>query len=194
MKKLVVGGFILLSILMTGCTRNNDEKSSTGVGTSQREKREKRSKAEGTEEETVYRTENGTFTLKLSDGWEALEPDELSDDADLSFENYDADIYYMVLSEHKDDFEGFEEYKDLIVPDMLEDTYDVEESDIEYNGFKGTRYTFGLTSDGIKTAWIYDVLEGETYYIQNIGWTINSKKEKNKKNLTQLMESLTFVK
>jgi len=77
---------------------------------------------------------------------------------------------------------------------MLEDTYDVEESDIEYNGFKGTRYTFGLTSDGIKTAWIYDVLEGETYYIQNIGWTINSKKEKNNKNLTQLMESLTFVK
>ncbi|MGX7243490.1 hypothetical protein ACWOC1_01425 [Enterococcus quebecensis] len=139
----------------------------------------------------VIKTQNGDFKVELMDGWQSVEPKELSDNADVSLKNAAKDEYYMVLSEPKKDFDNFDSFKNSVdLSDLGERTNEKKEA-IKYNGLKGERSMFTATKDGVEVYYIYDLIESKNHYLQCISWTLNSKKDNNVADLIKIMNSLS---
>lgn len=142
--------------------------------------------------EEVIETENGTFSVKLPDGWEEIEPTDLNDEADIGLENEEKSLYLAVLSESEEDYDGFDGYKEAIEfsLDVVEET----EKPIDLNGWKGTRRFITAKVDGMKAYYVYDVVASDAgHYAQRMAWTMNSKKDKYGKELESVLDSIKDV-
>lgn len=221
MKKLKIITLLLMGIVVTGCSKAKpveieeeysaassssteastsygddeifyeprDGKSSESIDVDKAATEETKEQSDGKIE--VIKTDNGDFKIEMLDGWKSVETKELSDNADVGLKNEQKELYYMVLSEKKKDFDSFSAFKSSVDLSDLGEKSDETKESIKYNGLKGERRTFVAAKDGIEVYYIYDLLEGKDHYLQCISWTLNSDKDTNEQELIKLMNSLT---
>lgn len=175
-----------LSILMTGCTPFNNVKMDELAETLNQENM-------GNEEVTLE-TENGTFTVFLSEGWREIDPASLNEEADISLENGRKTMYAVILSESSEDYEDFDAFKNAVDFHDWLDVTDESEQVINHNGWNGTRYFITAKTEGINLYYVYDIVESEAgHFAQKIAWTTKSKKDSNSDLLEEILDSIKDV-
>ncbi|WP_086313212.1 hypothetical protein A5821_000747 [Enterococcus sp. 7F3_DIV0205] len=203
MKRNKVGKtFIILGLglLLTSCaTVEKNSKQVTNTEKTEQKKAPAKSKNESStkassedEIEEIIETENGTFSVSLPDGWVEIDPTELNDDADVGLEHEDKMMYVAVLSESKEDYDGFEGFKE--VTEFPVEVEEETEKPIDLNGWKGTRRLMTAKMDGLRFYYVYDLVESDAgHYAQRMAWTMNSKKKKYGKELENMLDSIKDV-
>lgn len=144
--------------------------------------------------EKVVSSGNDRFHLTKPRGWD-VETD-LNEEADIQIANERKEGYFIVLSDRKLDFESYVDYKKH---SALTRGY-VEEFLLSYreasgptyimvNGMKGVQYEVTGSVDGVLVKYLHTTLEGDRYFHQLIGWSLQSMYDSNRSTFDKILNS-----
>jgi hypothetical protein len=148
-----------------------------------------------TEPSTVT-SSNGLCQLEIPEGWS--ERSDLHDDADIQVARIKEEMYIIVLSEYKADFDDdftLSDHSELTLQLFLENLEDAQVQSgpvqIQVNGRPALQYEIRGVVDGIKIAYLHTTVDGEIAFHQVLAWTLPSKYEKNQSTLQSVIDTLS---
>ena len=150
---------------------------------------------EGTEEtSSIVTADNGLSQIEIPDNWS--ERTDLNDEADIQVAYLRKEMYIIVMSEDKQDFEDSftaESYSELTREFITDGLTSLEISDtaeeLEIDGHSALQYEIRGTMDGIKIAYLHITVDGDQAFHQIIAWTLPSKWDTNRPILESVINS-----
>ncbi|MBP6561866.1 MAG: hypothetical protein KA214_00165 [Neisseriaceae bacterium] len=185
MSKIILGGLMgLMGLGLMACTKEASAEPQGKVA---------RAEKPVAGAVTFQSDDDVAFTMVLPSGWtQFADPQELSDSDNIAFEHKRKSIYGGVAIYSAEDFDGFDEFMAL-----SEETFDVaiERSEpVSYNGFSGKRYYFEDTIDGLKLAFVSDLVSNGKYYLTSQAWVRRSLMSANHDEIVTMFGSVALKK
>lgn len=137
---------------------------------------------------------DGHSQLTLSSDWEVINT--LNKEAELQVGNRKQQIYAIVITENKDDFESFGKYADLCYSKFVGtiDKPDVTgPTQITINGKPAIQYKISGAVKSLNVVYLYTLIEGNKYFDQLILWTLHSKFDTNENAMQHVIESFQEI-
>lgn len=138
---------------------------------------------------------NGICQLEIPEGWS--ERSDLNDEADIQVASIKEELYVIVLSEYKEDYDdGFtvSDHSERTLEYLMEGVEDAEivsgPVNIEVNGRPSVQYEIKGVVDGIKAVYLHITVDGEIAFHQVVAWTLSSGYDKNKPILQSVVNTL----
>ncbi len=146
--------------------------------------------------ETSLKSVNNDSQITLPKGWK--EHKDLNDAADLQAAYLRKELYIIVLSESKEDFEKMtiEKHSDLTRGGIVESLTSSEEKrlpDVKINGNPAIQYEISGVIGNVKITYIHTTVETKENYHQILAWTLKSRYKKNKPELQKVIQSFKEI-
>ena len=146
--------------------------------------------------QTLNSTDNN-IQITVPGNWQKRT--DLHDDAELQAANLMGEQYVIILRESKADFGKAFNLDSLtkIARDNLKtaakDTFFTEPVAVKINGYDAKQFEAGGEIENIKIKYLYAIVETPNNYYQIITWTMNSRFEKNKGILSEVIYSFKEI-
>ncbi len=165
---------MLFCALMVGCSGGNDGGNETAG--------------------TVLASTDSKFQFTADESWENLSGShELNDVAVIEAADKSTERYAVVIAENKADIAmDLEQYTNFIFEQMksaLTDAEAVDPATATINGYNGYKGELTGTISNVNVHYWVDTLENDTYFVQLVGWTLNSKTEENRESINKMLET-----
>jgi hypothetical protein len=172
---------ISLALLVFSCTSEQRERLSSALNS-----------AGGEKESKIVRSTDGCCSVTVPGSWK--EEKELNAQANLQASNRLKELYIIVISESKEDFEGMtlERHSELTRTEFIKSltTPQVSKaSSVIVNQNDGVQYEIAGSINNVKIVAFHTTVETEKYFHQILAWTIKSRVEKNKPVLQKVIQS-----
>ncbi len=188
---------LLCAFVMAGCGGNDDADKSTGDG-NQPADSQTHEPADGQDQEpagdlTPVASADGKVQREMPKKWQTY-TGQLNQEADIEVGSKDQSKFAMALIEDRTDADvTLQEYNDFIIEyyanDMITDCEPYETQDATVNGCPAKFTQLTGKVEGMKvTYWVY-AIETETTYTQAIGWTYQSKGDKNSDEINTVLQT-----
>ncbi|MEQ9412077.1 MAG: hypothetical protein RIK87_30480 [Fuerstiella sp.] len=148
----------------------------------------------GTTGPTTLTSSDGQFQITVFEGMS--EASDLNDEADIQAANLFTEMYVVVLSEPKVDFEDdmtLEDYRDLCYPQFVENlgaTMSQPEQVRTAADDRALQYDIHATVDKIKIGYLVTFIDTGTHFHQVLAWTLESKYGEHRPTLQKISASL----
>ena len=137
---------------------------------------------------------NGSVVLSLPSGW--AEAESLNPEADLQAMNEQDNLFAIVLTEPKEDFDlDVKEHSDLTIGTLLENVEEpdvIGPTDITLSGMPALQYQVTATIEGINVVYVHTTIKTDGYYHQILLWTTKSQFRKSEQELMGILDRLEF--
>ena len=146
----------------------------------------------------VVQTADGLLKFNLPKAWSTL--DELPEEASLRYGSLRGELYIVVLSEPKTDFEdgySLELYGEGCLQNIIDVSKQYKQKEwitSEVSGCKIMKIQVDAVVDGIKVKYFNGYLETDTHYHQVLLWTLPSMWEKSKPVFESVLSSIEPLK
>ncbi|HSE41536.1 MAG TPA: hypothetical protein VLH08_12315 [Acidobacteriota bacterium] len=172
---------IILALLVISCTSEQRERLSNALNSTNDEK--------GTK---VIRSTDGCCSVTVPGSWK--EEKELNAQANLQASNRLKELYIIVISESKEDFQEMtlERHSELTRTEFAKSLTTPEVSEAAFvtvNKNNGVQYQISGAINNVKIVAFHTTVETPKYFHQILAWTIKSRLEKNKPILQSVIES-----
>jgi hypothetical protein len=140
---------------------------------------------------------DGQSQVSVPGTWSTMD---LNDEAEIEVGNGRNEQYLAVLTESKEDFDTSEvdlqTYAGYLVDNIesaVEDSAIMGKKELTINGLPALQYELTGSIDGLKAVYWLTAVDGSENYYQIIAWTLASKKEDNRKVLTDATNSFKEI-
>jgi hypothetical protein len=139
---------------------------------------------------------DGQSQITIPAGWK--EDAELHEEAELRASDRASEMYVIVITDSKQDFEDMsvEKHSELtrgIILDGLASPQISPASKVSINGYPGVQTEIRGTVDKINLVYIHTSVESPKNLFQIVAWTLPSRFEKNRSTLVEVIESFKEV-
>ncbi len=139
----------------------------------------------------VFSSEDGLTSINVPPGWEEIE---LNDDASIEIGDESQEIYCILISEAKVDFDNItlDEYFHLIFDNFTLSLENMDYDEIDettVNGYDAYQVELRGTIDKVKISYIYTCLESETHFHSIYLWSYQSKFDKYRETFYEIADS-----
>jgi hypothetical protein len=167
-----------LALLLLSCTADQREKLSDAFAN------EKKSK--------TIRSSEGCCEISVPGSWNVDR--ELNEQANLQASNRLKELYIIVISEAKEDFENIniESHSELTRSAFVKSLSTPETTgpvSVTIDNHPAVQYEISGVSNNVKIAALHTTVESNNYFHQILAWTIKSKADKNKPILQGVIQS-----
>jgi hypothetical protein len=172
---------ITLALLGVSCTSDQRDRLSSLLDSAGDEKATK-----------IIRSTDGCCSVTVPGSWKAEK--ELNAQANLQASNRLKELYIIVISESKEDFEDMtlEHHSELTRTEFVKSlsTPQVSEAaSVTVNKKDGVQYEISGAINNVKIVALHTTVETDKYFHQILAWTIKSRLEKNKPILQNVIQS-----
>jgi hypothetical protein len=172
-------------LFIFSCTQEQKEKLAERLSNSSDEK-----------QKTVHSTD-GCCAISIPESWS--EEKELNAKANLQAANRVKELYCIVLSESKEDFENMtmEHHSEMTRTAFMKSLSGSAISgpvSLTVDQNPAIQYEISGASNNVKIMALHTTVESQKYYHQILAWTIKSRVEKNKPILQKVIQSFKEVK
>lgn len=124
----------------------------------------------------VVIAKDGKSQLTVPENWIKLPKAMVGDGYQLCYGSLFREQYVGVVTDVKQDFNGFDEYVSLVESERpdLDDWELISSEEIELNGLRAVRVHFTGTADGMRSAFWSVAVRGKKAYYEVLGWTLRS--------------------
>ncbi len=143
-----------------------------------------------------FKSPDGKLQITIPENWKQLdELKQINDKVSVAVGNKPNEEYATVISESKENFSkdmSLNQYYDIISKQLKKQITNAEISDVkdsEINGCKAKTFKIKGEVQNIKVSYIYGIIESPNSYNQVVTWTLTTKFDKNKDQLTKVIES-----
>lgn len=138
-----------------------------------------------------------TIQVSIPSGWK--EDRDLHDSAELQASNRIKELYVIVLSESKEDFQDMtlDKHSEITRATLVKSLTQPQTSaptSLKVNGHPAVQYEIRGFINNLSVVYLHTTVETETNIHQILTWTLKSMYEKNKPVLQQVTESFKEVK
>jgi hypothetical protein len=154
--------------------------------------------ADKAQEPTTLTSTDGRVQMVVPGGWAVDKT--LNDVAVLQAANRFSEMYVIVISESKEDFEEnttLEQYASLSRDGLAENVTDAKSTEplpLQVSGSSAMEYQIDGSVDKIKVKYICTVVETPTHFYQILTWTLPSRFQHNQVTLRTVTQSFKEVK
>lgn len=144
----------------------------------------------------VIKSTDGLTQVTVPQGWKAMKG--LNDEASLQAAYPQKELYVIVMTESKEDFDKMtmEKYSKLtrgMIFEALASGKEEKTGSLKINGNPALQYKLEGSMDNIKVVYLHTTVEGKKYFHYILAWTLRSKYEKNKDVLQQVIKSFKEI-
>lgn len=138
---------------------------------------------------------DGASQITLPEGW--TEDRELHDSAEIQASRRDREMYVIVLSESKQDFQDLtlEQHSEItrgLLQQSLTDAAVTGPTGVnQINGNPAVQYEIRGAIEGINVAYLHTTVETPNNFHQVLAWTLPSNFERNQAELEQVIQSFS---
>jgi hypothetical protein len=162
----------------------------------QREKISDRLRSSSDENEKIIKSTEGCCVVSVPGSWN--EEKELNAKANMQAANRLKELYIIVISEPKEDFEEMtlENHSELTRAGFMKSLKGAQITgpvSLTVNKNPAVQYEISGSSNNVKIVALHTTIESEKYYHQILAWTIKSRIEKNKPILQKVVQSFKEV-
>jgi hypothetical protein len=141
----------------------------------------------------TVKSTNGAIQLSVPDNW--IEDRSLNDQADLQVSDRRNEMYVIVISESKEDFnnikiESHSEFTRNALTEGLANTDTSPPTRLTISGNPALQYEIRGTTDNLNVAYLHTTVETPKKFHQVVAWTMRSRFEKNQALLQEVTQSL----
>jgi hypothetical protein len=138
-----------------------------------------------------------TIQVSIPSGWK--EDRDLHDSAELQASNRKKELYVIILSESKEDFQDMtlEKHSEITRGTLVKSLTEPQTSaptSLKVNGHAAVQYEIRGFINNLSVVYLHTTVETEKNIHQILTWTLKSMYEKNKPILQQVTESFQEVK
>ena len=180
MRLIQICGSLALALMFLSCNSEQREKLSNLFD-----------KESGGNIKTIRSTE-GCCEIRVPGSWK--EDKELNDQANIQASNRMKELYVIVLSESKENFENMnlENHSKLTRSEFLKSLSSpqtIGPVSVTVNNNPGVQYEIFGGTNNVKIAALHTTVETEKHFHQILAWTIKSRADKNKPILQNVIQS-----
>ncbi len=134
----------------------------------------------------------GKIQLTVPGGWK--EEKDLNESADLQASHRISEMYVVILSENKEDFQdmSLEKHSELTRGSLIRKLDNAKISDpipLTLDGHPAVEYEIHGAMDHINIVYLHTTVETQKYFHQILAWTLPSRYEKNRATLQKVIEN-----
>ena len=143
-------------------------------------------------DQSVIKSTDGVSQITVPKGWKEMKG--LNDEASLQAAYAAKELYVIVMTEAKEDFDKMtaSKYSELTRKPIVEALSSAKEEkvgNVKIAGQSAVQYKIQGTIDNIKVVYLHTTVEGSKHFHYILAWTLRSKYEKNKDVLQQVIKS-----
>lgn len=147
-------------------------------------------------ESTTLKGSDGVSQITIPAGWS--ESKTLHEEATIQASDILNEMYVLVFSENKDDFEGMtvDKYSELTRSPILEAIKSPQLSSplkLTVNGYPALQYEIRGSVDNVKVVYLHVAVEGPDHFHQILTWTMPSLFEKNRSHMESVIASFKEI-
>jgi hypothetical protein len=170
-----------LAVLICACTSEQREKLSSAFDSDSDQKNTK-----------VIRSTEGCCSVRVPGSW--VEEKDLNEQANLQASNRLKELYIIVISESKEDFQDMTlaSHSELTRTGFIESLKTPQvtgPTDLAVDNNPGVQYEISGAINNVKVVALHTTVETDAYFHQILAWTIKSRVEKNKPILQSVIKS-----
>jgi hypothetical protein len=145
---------------------------------------------------SILTSPDGRSQITLPPGWQ--EDRALHEKADLTASNRREEMYIIVLSEDKSDFQqmNLEKHSETTRASLLQNATSPQTSEpkrFTINGHPALQYEIRAGIDNVNVVYLHTTVETPKNFHQIVAWSLKSRFEKNLPTLEQVIESFKEI-